>query len=110
MLTRTRSFIGSILNRLPPYSGVRLSISVTFTPRSTRLAARLDPIKPSPPVIRAFFPKSFTSKISSFSTFNNDQIGLFDSSIRIDFQVEVSPSDNAAFAVLHNTKIHEPRR
>src|ERR1039458_5995849 len=45
-----------MLNRLPPYSGIRLSTSKTlaFSPTSRR--ARLEPIKPRPPVIRMFFP------------------------------------------------------
>src|SRR5262245_61870609 len=42
--------MSSRLNGLPPYSGTRLSMSSTSAPRSTSRRARLDPMKPSPPV------------------------------------------------------------
>src|SRR6266850_2187986 len=56
MLTLTRSPTPTMLNKLPPYSGMRLSTSVTCAPNSTRRRARLEPIKPSPPVMRMFRP------------------------------------------------------
>ncbi len=50
-----------MLNRLPPYSGIRLSSTVTSAPSSTRRCARLDPMKPTPPVINtlAFLKESW---------------------------------------------------
>ena len=45
-----------ILKRLPPYSGIRLSTRVTFAANETRVRARDEPIKPSPPVMRTTLP------------------------------------------------------
>src|SRR5580704_11999066 len=56
MFTRTRSSMPRMLNRLPPYSGTRLSTSVTFAPKSTSFIARLEPINPNPPVISTLVP------------------------------------------------------
>ena len=57
----TSFLIGSRLNRLPPYSGIKLSIIVTFASSSTSLIAKFEPIKPAPPVIKTFFPLKFWS-------------------------------------------------
>src|SRR5579871_1069546 len=41
-----------MLNRFPPYSGTRLSATVTRAPSSTRRRAKAEPMNPKPPVIR----------------------------------------------------------
>src|SRR5436309_536719 len=58
MFTRTRSSIPSMLNRLPPYSGIRLSTSVTSAWCSASRRARFEPRKPRPPVIKTFLAAS----------------------------------------------------
>jgi hypothetical protein len=50
-LSRTWSFTGSMLNRLPPESGISESTSSTSAPSAASRIARLLPMKPSPPVI-----------------------------------------------------------
>src|SRR5437016_4731101 len=50
-LTLTLSLISEMLNSLPPCSGIRLSTSSTSASSSTSRFARLDPMKPSPPVM-----------------------------------------------------------
>src|SRR3990172_5348241 len=53
MLTLMRLSYPATLNSLPPYSGMRESMTVTLAPRSARRRARLLPMKPRPPVMRA---------------------------------------------------------
>src|SRR5713101_1860385 len=43
--------MSAMLNNRPPCSGTRLSTSSTFVPSATRRRARLEPMKPSPPVM-----------------------------------------------------------
>jgi len=56
MLTRTFDSMPARLRRLPPYSGMRLSMIVTSAPWRTSARARFEPMKPSPPVMRTRFP------------------------------------------------------
>src|SRR6266576_5897043 len=52
-----------MLNRLPPYSRIILSTSVTLASRPTSRRASEEPMKPRPPVTRTSDPeKIFTSK------------------------------------------------
>src|SRR6058998_3496188 len=50
MLTRTRSAMPSMLNGLPPASGRNESTRSTSAPSATNRCARLEPMKPRPPV------------------------------------------------------------
>src|SRR3954454_20805581 len=61
----TRSRTGWMLKRLPPYSGIMASTRVTFAPPSTRRRARVDPIKPSPPVIITRLPRKASARGST---------------------------------------------
>src|SRR5882724_1796495 len=54
--TRTRPATPARLRRLPPYSGMRLSTMLTRAPRRTSARARLDPMKPRPPVMSTRLP------------------------------------------------------
>src|SRR5215472_17901954 len=56
MLTATRSQMSAMLARLPPYSGIMLSISSTSVPSATRRRAIAEPMRPRPPVITARAP------------------------------------------------------
>src|SRR6266850_3445773 len=58
MLIRTLFSIPAMLNRLPPYSGIRLSATVTDAPRSTSRRASEEPMKPRPPVMITCFPRN----------------------------------------------------
>src|SRR5262245_57779588 len=64
-LTATRPRTGSMLNRLPPYSGIIASISVTSAPAPTRAIARLEPMNPRPPVTSTRIPRNASRSKSS---------------------------------------------
>src|SRR5437016_4901331 len=57
--------MASRLKALPPYSGIRLSTTVTSAPRPTRRRARLEPMKPRPPVMSARRPANQAKRGSS---------------------------------------------
>ena len=52
MLIRTADSMSATLKRLPPYFGMSESTSSTRAPMVTSRRARLEPMKPSPPVMR----------------------------------------------------------
>src|SRR5262249_6113863 len=56
-----------MFQRLPPYSGIMLSTSVTCAPSSTRRIASVEPINPSPPVISAREPRNPSCGIGCLS-------------------------------------------
>src|SRR5262245_17784167 len=47
-----------MLNRFPPYSGIRLSTRVTCASQPTSLRARFEPMNPNPPVMSTRFPEN----------------------------------------------------
>src|ERR1700761_1915973 len=49
---------------LPPYCGIRLSARVMSAPCSSKRRARLDPMKPNPPVINTLLPLNLLSKLT----------------------------------------------
>src|SRR5437764_4598795 len=61
----TRSLTGSMLKRFAPYSGIIASTRVTRAPHPTRRMARLDPMKPSPPVISTRAPRKTAGSSSA---------------------------------------------
>src|SRR3990167_1535160 len=64
IFTFTLFFIGKILNLLPPKSGRSESSTVILVPSSASFNARLEPMKPKPPVIKTRrFLKNFLSSI-----------------------------------------------
>src|SRR5579863_5578378 len=67
MLTWTAPSSPSILKRLPPYSGIRLSTSSTRAPSAARRCASVEPMKPSPPVIKMRFSRKTPPKAASAS-------------------------------------------
>src|SRR5437867_11012155 len=84
-----------MLKRFPPYSGMRLSINVTFAPKSTRRRARFDPIRPTPPVMRTLAPEKVDpvmSKSRRFATYHQDS--------DLDFLSRINPENSKLAAGL----------
>src|SRR6267143_6414720 len=100
MLTRTRFSRPAVLNKLPPYSGTRLSTRVTLAPKSSRRRARFEPMKPRPPVMRTrLFAKEFCSisaGLHRFDRFHEKRIGLDDCAAWQGVKMEVRPARDLA--------------
>src|SRR5215475_1628179 len=95
IFTRTLSSMPKMLNGLPPYSGIRLSATVTRDPRFTRRCASAEPKNPRPPVIRTFLLLNCAwlsiPMIPGFCGFHEKQVGLDYSAIRQRIQIEAGP-------------------